>query len=73
MAPNYHRILMPRLNVFIIDAAQWCKSVEPPAPWANFVVQKTPENLVFGEIYKMSLPLLPLPKADFRSHLGMRP
>lgn len=64
---------MPRLNVFILDAAQWCKSLEPPAPRANFVVQKTPENSVFGGVYELSLPLLPLPKADFVLHVGMPP
>lgn len=27
MAPNYHCILIPHLNVFILTAAQWSKAV----------------------------------------------
>lgn len=48
-------------------------AVEPPAPRANFAVQKTPENSVCGGIYKLSLPLLLLPKAELVLHLGIPP
>jgi len=27
MVPNYHSILIPHLNVFILTVAQWCKTV----------------------------------------------
>lgn len=44
MAPNYHCILIPHLNVFIPTAAQWSKTVLRLLLHGQFfMLQKTPE------------------------------
>lgn len=64
---------MPHLNVFILPAAQWRKTVLSLLLHGQFYLAEDSKKCSFLSDYKLSLPLLPMLKADFRLHLVMPP